>query len=68
MGLSQSRDALIRVGHWTRSREIEVLLLGDLKSSRAEEFVNLAVQMATAADALPKWCYSILPARDIGIG
>ena len=65
--LSDSRDALIRVGHWARARKIEVLLLGDVESCVFNEVIYLAVEMATTSNPLPKWRYAILPGRDSGI-
>jgi hypothetical protein len=61
-------DALIGVGHRTRSGLVKGFQLNDLKSRRRNEFVNLTVQMAAAADPLPYWCHPVLPGRGTAIG
>jgi hypothetical protein len=43
------------------------LQFGYPKPSGADEFVNLAVEVATASDMLPKWCEPVLPSGDTGI-
>jgi hypothetical protein len=67
VGLGGLRDALVGVGHRTRSRLVKGLQLKDLKSRHRNEFVNLTVQMAAAPDPLPYWCHPVLPGRSTAI-
>src|SRR2546430_7903042 len=65
--LAGLRDALVGVGHRTRSRLVKSFQLNDVKFRLRNEFVNLTVQMAAAPDPLPYWRHPVLPGRSTAI-
>ena len=61
-------DALVRVSHGAGSRKVTRLQLSYLKSGRADELVNLAIQVAATGEALPGGRKPVLPRDDISLG
>src|SRR5437588_7710642 len=62
------RGPLVRVGHRAWAGNIGGDQLRNLKTSLLDDFVDLPIQVATAADALPERCEAILPHNDGGVG
>ena len=54
-------ESLVRVRHGTRTRQITGFELGDLESRFGDERIDLAIEVTTAREALPKRCKAILP-------
>jgi hypothetical protein len=62
------RESLIRVAHRSRSGEIARVQLTHPKPGCTDEFVNLAVEVATSTDTLPQRRNSFLPDSHTNIG
>src|SRR6266480_2294409 len=64
----RSCDPLVCVSHRARSGNVGGGQLRNLKPGLLDHFVDPAIQVAAAADALPEWCESILPHSDARVG
>src|SRR5690242_3010400 len=67
---SQSKPckSLEGVRHRTRSRKVEVALLGDVKTCRLDEVVNFAIEVTSACNTLPDRGNAIVPFDDTRLG
>jgi hypothetical protein len=66
--LLYSREALVRVGHRARPRQVGLRQFRDLKSCVRDEVINFAIEVASTGDALPKRCQAVLPNAYARIG
>src|SRR5712691_10108467 len=61
-------DAFIHEGERVASSHVSDIEPLDVKSSRRDEVIDLAVEMTTAAEAFPARRETALPARDGAVG
>src|SRR5437016_567054 len=61
-------DSLVGIGHWPRSRKVGCLEFRELETRLGDEFVDLAIEVASAGDSLPYWRQPVLPGDDARIG
>jgi hypothetical protein len=64
----RSCDPLVRVSHRAWSGNVGGGQLRNLKPGLLDHLVDPTIQVATASDALPEWCESILSHRDARVG
>jgi hypothetical protein len=61
-------EPLVGIRHRTRSWKVIRLQLGDLKSCRRNELIDLAIEVAAASYSFPHRREPVLPGHDTRIG